>query len=65
MKIFRHKKNRRLYTIVYVNPPMILGWHYEAIPYKRQGKIIKFDAAPYKNTLPEGITKLFEVVAEK
>ena len=56
MKIFRHKKNRRLYTIEYVNPPMILGSHYEASPYKWEGKRLK---------LSHDFMKKFEIVAER
>lgn len=33
MNIYRHKKNRRLYTLAKVSPRMYTGHWFEAIPY--------------------------------
>ena len=41
MKLFRNKKNKKLYTIAHVRPPMILGSWYEAKPYKWEGETMK------------------------
>ena len=40
MKIFRRKKDKKLYLVYYVSPMKYTGRWYEAVPYLWNGKIV-------------------------
>ena len=58
MKIFRNKKDGKLYLIYKVSPPKVLGKWYEAEPYNHSGIKIKFSDE-------KDIEKKFVLVSEK
>lgn len=66
MKIFRNKKDKKLYVIRLVSPMMYLGSWFQAYPYKWNGKIKKNARIKKRigNSRTDVVFKDFEVVAE-